>query len=689
MKQSLLFVRAILLTAAVLSLSALYRVSQVLQALDISVLQRKWLFLIVLFIVITMAELFLFGLTWSKKARQRIEAFSGYELKQHVLRTGVLVIFILLLGFYSWLIMASPIRGFLMGGSGGNIIVLGPQNGTLKIIDVINGVVESMLPITGRLINSGLQWWLFLFCSIVLSILLKISRGGLSFTKAFLTAILGQAVIFRVVSYIPTISSYPFSTVWSEGSRWYYASLLFSNRLYGQALSPSFIDFPLDILNSAPFILGRPSILIFRFWSVLLSLGLAIVTILLLVRRLKIGNAWMRWITAAWCFLFLFQESSIYPHLLLSLIVVIAGFSARKPWRSLVVIALASFWVGMDRINWYPVPGLLAVALYLLEEPVHDYASLFQYLKKPIIWMVAGLSAAILGWLTVTLVTGSNLKESGSAISSLLLWYRLLPNPTYRFGILPGILFVSIPTLLVIGWGMRKSNLHILRLVGLGGILLVLFIGGLVSSIKVGGGSDLHNMDAYTVFVLIIAVYFYFQKIAVDSAASSRSIPVILAILTLIINTIVVIQGVQLRIPYDQKLANNVIANLNDAASRAAGNGEVLFINQRQLITFGDIQSVPLTADYDLVTLMEMVMSNNQPYLDRFHNDLRNHRFSLIVVEAITDQLKGPAYAFGEENDLWDLQVARPLLCNYESYTTLPMAGVQLFVPRTNQTSCP
>jgi hypothetical protein len=689
MKQSLLFLRGILLTAAVLSLSALYRVMQVLQTLDISISQKKWLFLIGLFIVITMAELFLFGLTWSKKAQQWIEAYSEYELDQPFLKAGALVLFVLLLGFYSWLIMASPMRGFLMGGSGGNIIVLGPQNGTLKIIDVINGVVDSILPTTGRLINSGLQWWLFLICSIVLSVLLKISRGGLSITKAFLTAILGQAVIFRILAYLPSISSYPFSTVWSEGSRWYYASLLFSNKLYGYALFPSFIDFPLDILDSAPFILGKPSIFVFRSWSVLLNLGLAIAAILLLVRRLKITDHWMRWMLTAWCFLFLFQEGSIYPHLLLSVIFVLAGFSTRKPWRSLVVIALASFWVGMDRINWYPVPGLLAVALYLLEEPVHGYGNLIQYLKKPFIWIVVGLSAAILGWVTVTLVTGSGLKESGSAISSLLLWYRLLPNPTYRFGILPAILFVSIPILLVIGWGMRKSNLHILRLLGLGGIILVLFIGGLISSIKVGGGSDLHNMDAYTVFVLIIGVYFYLQRIAGDSAAPPSNIPAIIVILTLIINTIVVIQGVQLRIPYDQKLANNVIANLNNAASRAAEEGEVLFINQRQLITFGDIKSVPLTPDYELVTLMEMVMSNNQPYLDRFHNDLRNHRFSLIVVEAITDQLKGPKYAFGEENDLWDLQVARPLLCSYESYTTLAMAGVQLFVPRPNHTSCP
>lgn len=688
MKQSLLFWRGVLLTAVVLSLSSLYRVIQVLQSLGISFSQKKWLFLIVLFISITIFELVLFGLTWLKKVPHWINSFTKFEPKQPVFKAVTLILFIVSLGFFSWLIMASPVRGFLMG-SGGNLIVLGPQNGTLKIIDVINGVAANNMPFTGRLINSGFQWWLFLICSIASSILLKISRSELSMPKAFLTAMLGQAVIFKVFSYIPFISSYPFSTVWSEGSRWYYASLLFSNKIYGVTLAPSFIDFPLDILNSVPFIFGISSILVFRLWSVLLNLGMATATILLLVRRLKIKDRWMRWILTAWCFLFLFQEGSIYPHLLLSVIAVIWGFNAKKFWRSLVVIALASFWVGMDRINWYPVPGLLAAALYLLEQPVHEYGSLVQYLKKPFLWFLAGISAALLGWLTVTRVTGSDLRESGSALASLLFWYRLLPNPTYRFGILPAILFVSFPLLLVIGWAIRKSNWHILRLLGLGGILLVFFLGGLVSSIKVGGGSDLHNMDAFTVFLLIIGVTIYFQRFGRDSAVPPRTIPKIIVILTLIINTLVVIQGVQLRTPYDQKLANNVLANLNDAASQAAEKGEVLFINQRQLISFGLIKSVPLSTDYELVTLMEMVMSNNQPYLDKFHNDLRNHRFNLIVVEAITDRLKGPQYAFGEENDLWIRQVSWPLMCSYETFTTLPMAGVQLFVPRTNQNACP
>ena len=53
----------------------------------------------------------------------------------------------------------------------------------------------------------------------------------------------------------------------------------------------------------------------------------------------------------------------------------------------------------------------------------------------------------------------------------------------------------------------------------------------------------------------------------------------------------------------------------------AAQNGPVLFINERQLVTFGDVR-VPLVPDYEAVTLMEMAMSGNQVYLDRFYDDL-------------------------------------------------------------------
>ena len=46
--------------------------------------------------------------------------------------------------------------------------------------------------------------------------------------------------------------------------------------------------------------------------------------------------------------------------------------------------------------------------------------------------------------------------------------------------------------------------------------------------------------------------------------------------------------------------------------------GDVLFISDRQLITFGELTGVRMVPDYEKVFLMEMAMGNNQPYLQGF-----------------------------------------------------------------------
>ena len=51
-------------------------------------------------------------------------------------------------------------------------------------------------------------------------------------------------------------------------------------------------------------------------------------------------------------------------------------------------------------------------------------------------------------------------------------------------------------------WGV-----HLLRLGLIFAALLVLFAGGLVVSMKIGGGVDIHNLDAYLSLLLIVTVY--------------------------------------------------------------------------------------------------------------------------------------------------------------------------------------
>jgi hypothetical protein len=119
----------------------------------------------------------------------------------------------------------------------------------------------------------------------------------------------------------------------------------------------------------------------------------------------------------------------------------------------------------------------------------------------------------------------------------------------------------------------------------------------------------------------------------------------------------------------------------------SADGGEVLFITERQLLTFHIIEGIPLVPDYEVVTLMEAAMSGNSEYLGRFYRDLHEHRFAVIVArrQFVGLQTDEP---FAEENNAWDEMIALPLLCEYQRADLLDSANVQLFVPRQDPTDC-
>jgi len=125
------------------------------------------------------------------------------------------------------------------------------------------------------------------------------------------------------------------------------------------------------------------------------------------------------------------------------------------------------------------------------------------------------------------------------------------------------------------------------------------------------------------------------------------------------------------------------------AAAAVQSGNDVLFVSERQLLTFGDISGVRLVPGYETVFLMEMAMSRNRPYLDAFHRDLREQRFSMIVVHDLETSLQGSGHSFGEENDAWVEEVSEPILCSYEPTTGIPQVSLQLLTPRAVAGSCP
>ena len=116
------------------------------------------------------------------------------------------------------------------------------------------------------------------------------------------------------------------------------------------------------------------------------------------------------------------------------------------------------------------------------------------------------------------------------------------------------------------------------------------------------------------------------------------------------------------------------------AVQNYSQSGEILFMYERQLLTFGMIPRVPLVPEDEVVSLMEMAISGNEPYLAQFYSDLASHRFAAIV--AHPQNLGVETGDFIEESDVWNRLVAQPMLCQYKPALTLAYSHVQILVPR-------
>ena len=111
-------------------------------------------------------------------------------------------------------------------------------------------------------------------------------------------------------------------------------------------------------------------------------------------------------------------------------------------------------------------------------------------------------------------------------------------------------------------------------------------------------------------------------------------------------------------------------------------------MDQRQLLTFGYIQDVPLVSDYEKKYLMDMAMANNREYPENFYADLRDHRFALIISDPLYEVEKSQQDSFGEENNAWVERIARPILCYYKPDVNLRDVRIHLLAPRQNQEDC-
>jgi hypothetical protein len=536
--------------------------------------------------------------------------------------------------------------------------------------------------------------------SLLGTLVLKIILEGRSWAVALCATLLGIGAVYQVASYIPQVSTYPFSMGWSEASRYYYASLFFSKSIYGVQTALSVLHPTRYLMQSLPFLIPGAPIWVLRLWQVALWLVTTGLAASLLVRRLKMPVNYEKLLFFIWASLFLLQ-APVYYHLLVMVILVLWGFDPQSFWKTMTFVLVASLWAGVSRINWAPVPGMLAAALYFLYVGVKNKPFL-NYLVPPAAWTVVGSGAALIAEKAYERLSGNPAYEFGSSFTSDLLWYRLLPSHTYSIGVLPAAFLASAAVLTIAGIKLLPiwQKVHPIRLLGLAAILIVLFLGGVVVSVKIGGGSNLHNLDAYLVLLLVIVSFVYYGKFEQDdrpqaqplkidksflTSPSLQSVLLVLAVLAPVAFTVTVGDPF---ITYDFKTAYTELAQIKQAVERSVQKGgQVLFISERQLLTFHDIDA-PLYPDYEKVFLMEMSMANNRPYLDIFQNDLKTQKFAVIVSHPLSLNIQGSKHVFGEENDAWVRGVSQTLLCYYKPAETFPESNVVLYIPKADTSKC-
>ena len=499
--------------------------------------------------------------------------------------------------------------------------------------------------------------------------LFRFWTSRLSWTAAFCLSILVLAGIHTLASLSPLVSDFPFSLGWSEASRYYDASLYFSQKIYGVELPLSVLHPSLNLLQAAPYLFGIPSILVLRIWKVFLIIALTLAVSLTFARRLGIKQKISFVLVVIWAFTFLIQ-TSIYFHLWVCVLLIFWGTSTKNNLQTLLVVVLASIWAGMSRLNWFPVPGLLAGLIYLFDTSYESSRRVVRYLSRPLIWVAAGTLAAFASQMAYIQLSGNGqVSTFYSSLSSTLLWYRLLPNPTYSPGILAGSVMYSLPFWagILIALRQNRARIHLTRILAAFSVLAVLYVGGLIVSIKIGGGGDMHNLDAYFVALMLVCGLLVSGNYASDTTVPARFPQswlyaglAIMVVIGLISKPVAQLDS------RDAAEPGAIISRIQESASRVeAQDGEVLFISQRQLLALGMVDA-RLVPEYELDFLMEMAMSNNRVYLDQFQADIDNKRFGMIVVQAPYLVIKGRNFSFGEENDIWVRQVASPLLSNYD-----------------------
>jgi hypothetical protein len=513
--------------------------------------------------------------------------------------------------------------------------------------------------------------------------------------------ICASGAFFAMGGWLNRVTGYPFSLSWSEGNRlWDYSIMFASNRYITLSDKPifAFISAGRQFIWALAYLIPNIGIFGVRLWDAILWILPTFLVGFLAVAGVKKGKrGWLISVLfGLWSFSFL-SQGPIYAPIVISAILVVIAMRSRSLAISIPLILLAAFYADFSRWTWRYAPGLWAGMLALLDivQPGFKEGK-WKQLIRPVVLGITGYIGGqylsdFITWaqsgFTQKIAVSAVVNPTGTLTRQPLLWDRLLPNTTYAPGILLGILWAGLILMILLIMLQTKKYwkinwLQSIAIIAVAGIFLVI---GIVISTKIGGGSNLHNLDMFWI-TLALATGWAFRSLLKEGFTIQGKPWMVTAIFCLALvspATYLAQYGEPLVLP-EKDLVDESLQVIQKRIAKVDPSKEILFIDQRQLLTFGYIKDVPLVSDYEKKYLMDQAMADNATYFKGFIDDLANQRFALIVTEPIHEiYFSDSERTFAQENNSWVKWVSAPLLCYYREAELLPWVGVQILVPRS------
>ncbi len=530
--------------------------------------------------------------------------------------------------------------------------------------------------------------------------------------------------LYAITGAFQQVTDYPFALTWSEGNRFWDYSILFGRERYIYPPDKEIyilLDPGRQWIGGLPFLFPGLTMLMQRAWLGLVDV-LPYLTLGAVLFSAERGKPVRFLLAVLWVYLFLAQ-GPIHAPLVFSAALVAAAWR-RSLWAAIPLAVAAGFLAGISRYTWMFAPAMWIAMLELsaLRAP-DDRPGWARIAALTLSALAAGAilpelielardgALSIQNFLLNTNASPQNIRAKIS--QQPLLWYRLFPNGTYGPGILSGLALAVGPLILLL--------LHLIvaccwrpqlfQRLAYGGVLAAFLGVGLTVSVKIGGGGDLHNLDMFLIGLTFLGAIAWQQGGRDWLMQPARQTPVyrLLVIGLVLLPSFIPVMHLRSYGYYEhrpwlaaltgespQKLglippravSDPALDTLQSYIRAARQQGDILFMDQRQLLTFGYIDAVPLVPEYDKKVLIERAFTQNRDYFERFYADLANRRFSLVIVQPQTIIIKASEAQFAEENNAWVHWVSGPLLCYYAVEHTLPEVNVQILSPRPEPVDC-